>query len=153
MFTGLVSNIGEVASFDGDKLTIKAKIDCKIGDSIAINGVCLTVVVVSNNGFVVDVSNETKKTIAKNSFKGEVHIEQAMKLNDRLDGHIVQGHIDCVGIVKHIIKQPKQTRLKIALDKEFLKLILQGLYHFDMNGYRGLNPKKRKLKEGIIWLL
>ncbi len=124
MFTGLIANIGEVVSYSGDKLKIKANIDCKLGDSIAINGVCLTVVHIWGDMFVVDVSQQTQKTVATNNFKNKVHIEQAMRLSDRLDGHIVQGHIDCMGEVRQINKQQNQTTLKISLDEKFMKFVI-----------------------------
>ncbi len=124
MFTGLVADIGEVISFDGYKLKIKSNINCSLGDSIAINGVCLTVVDNFHNGFALDVSKQTQSIVATNNFKNQVHIEQAMRLSDRLDGHIVQGHIDCIGEVRQIIKQQNQTTLQISLDKKFMKFVI-----------------------------
>lgn len=102
MFTGLVREFGKVESLQNAKLTINAKYKPKIGDSIAVNGACLTTIQVLNNGFVLELSEETQQQLALESYKDLVHIEPAMLLSDRLDGHLVQGHIDGIGEITRI---------------------------------------------------
>lgn len=122
MFTGLVRELGEVQSLKGAKLTIKAKHKAKLGDSIAVNGACLTVIEVLKNGFVLELSEETQKHIALESYKGLVHIEPALSLGERLDGHLVQGHIDGVGKIVDIKKHKVGTDFFISTDSSVLSL-------------------------------
>lgn len=113
MFTGIIQSVGQVsaiaANAAGDwRLSISvAKLDMgdvQLGDSIAVNGVCLTVIDMSSQHFVADVSNET---LAVSAFKGlsvgaAVNLEKALRLADRLGGHMVSGHVDAVGDVASI---------------------------------------------------
>lgn len=124
MFTGLIREMAEVISFQNNFLTLKAKYKPNIGDSIAINGACLTVVKINNNNFTVELSLESQKTLAMNNYNGSVHIEPAMQMGDRFEGHIVQGHIDCVGLVKDICKNGSSYDYTIVLPKEFLRYII-----------------------------
>ena len=102
MFTGIVETLGEVVAIEKEQenihFTIKSNItsQLKIDQSIAHNGVCLTVVSINNDNYVVTAIKETLlKTNLQNLSKHEVvNLERAMKLGDRLDGHIVQGHVD-----------------------------------------------------------
>ena len=124
MFTGLIEEIGTIENIvrqqDKINLSIKAKkilTDTKIDDSISINGICLTVVDIKTNSFAVQAVRETmqKSTIA-NWRKGEfVNLERAMKINDRLGGHIVQGHIDGIGTIDKITKLSDALELEIIL--------------------------------------
>lgn len=101
MFTGIVEEIGQVKSFDGSKLVVecsKVLDGTQIGDSIAINGCCQTVVSMSANSFSADVSAETLR-ITK-GFKGKVNLERALTASTRMGGHIVQGHVD--GTAKYL---------------------------------------------------
>lgn len=102
MFNGLVREFGKVESLQSAKLTISAKYKPQIGDSIAVNGACLTTIKILDSGFVLELSEETQKHIAIEGYKGLVHIEPAMRLSDRVDGHIVQGHIDGIGEIIRI---------------------------------------------------
>jgi len=112
MFTGIIENTGEVTAIVKDKsnkhITIKSDIatELKIDQSVAHNGVCLTVVDINKNtsSYTVTAIDET---ISKSNFKSikvtdKINLERAMKLGDRLDGHIVQGHVDQIGICKDI---------------------------------------------------
>ena len=112
MFTGIIENTGEVMAIVKDKsnlhITIKSDIasELKIDQSVAHNGVCLTVVNINRNtsSYTVTAIDET---ISKSNFKSlkisdKINLERAMKLGDRLDGHIVQGHVDQIGICKAI---------------------------------------------------
>jgi len=102
LFTGLIREIATVKSLAGSTLSIKAKHKAKLGDSIAINGACLTVVKVLGDGFSVELSPESQKTLAMENYKNEVHIEPAMVMGDRFEGHVVQGHVDAIGTIKDI---------------------------------------------------
>ena len=107
MFTGIIENLGEIIAIKKDKsnvhFTIKSSLisELKIDQSIAHNGVCLTVVEIDNqtNSYVVTAIDETlSKTNFKSLKVGDlINLERAMKLGDRLDGHIVQGHVDQIG--------------------------------------------------------
>jgi len=102
MFTGLIREIATVKSFIGSTLCIKAKLKAKLGDSIAINGACLTVVKVSGDGFCVELSPESQKHLVIENYKDAVHIEPAMMMGDRFEGHVVQGHVDAIGTIVDI---------------------------------------------------
>lgn len=101
MFTGIIEEIGLIKSFDGKKLVVecsKVLENTKIGDSIAIDGCCQTVVSMTENTFQANVSSETLK-ITKGFRQGEkVNLERALTPSARMGGHIVQGHVDSVGI-------------------------------------------------------
>ncbi|SDK16036.1 riboflavin synthase alpha chain [Actinopolyspora mzabensis] len=103
MFTGIVEELGELVAVertsDGARLSLAASVvtgDASPGDSIAVNGVCLTVVRLSEDGFDVDVVDETlrRSTLGDLAAGDRVNLERAMALGDRLGGHIVQGHVD-----------------------------------------------------------
>jgi riboflavin synthase len=124
LFTGLIREIAEVKSFVGSKLTIKSKHKAKLGDSIAINGACLTVIEVSNDGFSVELSPESQKLLAIENYKNKVHIEPAMMMGDRFEGHIVQGHIDAIGVIEKIINNGNSYDVYIKIDKKFIPYIV-----------------------------
>jgi len=124
MFTGLIREIAKVESFIDGKLRLISSYKPKIGDSIAINGVCLTVIEVFDRGFVVEVADETRAVVDESKFKGKVHIEPAMQMGDRFEGHIVQGHIDCMGEVIKIVKLSKGVDYYIKVPKEQIKYII-----------------------------
>ena len=109
MFTGIIEGMGAISgirpSGQGKRLTVEADFSLdqtKIGDSISVSGACLTAVKIEGKRFEVDVSPETLQTTTFGQAKvGErLNIERAMRLSDRIDGHLVSGHIDGVGIVK-----------------------------------------------------
>ena len=104
MFTGLIREFAHVVGYEDNLLILQAKHKPSIGDSIAINGVCLTVVSLFDGGFRVELSLETRALIALENLQGKVHMEPALSLNDRLDGHMVQGHVDCLGVLQKIEK-------------------------------------------------
>lgn len=124
MFTGLIREIATVKNLTGNKLTIKAKHKAKLGDSIAINGACLTVIDVLNDGFSVELSPESQKLLAMENYKDEVHIEPAMMMGDRFEGHIVQGHIDCLGEIKEIKNNGNSFDIFIKVPKKFIPYIV-----------------------------
>jgi len=124
MFTGLIKELATVVSFNNNILTLQAQHKPNIGDSIAVNGACLTVVYVDHGIFSVELSLESQKILAMENYKNLVHIEPAMMMNDRFEGHIVQGHIDCVGTIKNINDNGNSKDFIIELPKEYLKYII-----------------------------
>lgn len=107
MFTGIIQAVGKITAIEalqeGVRLSIDAggldMSDVALGDSIAANGVCLTVIAKTDGGYQVDVSRETLNCTAGLGESGEVNLEKALRLSDRLGGHLVSGHVDGVGEV------------------------------------------------------
>lgn len=124
MFTGLIKELAKVESFSNNILTLKADYSPKIGDSIAVNGACLTVIKISNGSFSVELSPESTSLLALENYKNLVHIEPAMQMGDRFEGHIVQGHVDCIGVVEKIENNGNSTDFYISLPKEFIKFVI-----------------------------
>lgn len=124
MFTGLIREMATVKSFANNTLTLQASYRPKMGDSIAINGVCLSVTALSNDGFSVELSPETQGTVALENLKGRVHIEPAMMMGDRFEGHIVQGHVDTVGTVTQIKNNGNSFDVFVEIDPKFIAYIV-----------------------------
>tara|TARA_B100000965_G_scaffold91637_1_gene74669 strand:+ start:4588 stop:5247 length:660 start_codon:yes stop_codon:yes gene_type:complete len=131
MFTGIIQSIGKLKT-DNKFLIVEIlekPFDMQIGDSIAVDGICLTVKEISNNQFKVDVSEETleKTTLGKKSSINQiVNLEPALRISDRLGGHIVSGHIDGLGKVENIEKLEKSWLLSIKWqNKNFSKYIVE----------------------------
>lgn len=124
MFTGLIREMAEVVSYENNRLTLKASYRPEIGDSIAVNGACLTVIELNEAGFTVELADETREVIALENLKGRVHIEPAMRMGDRFEGHIVQGHVDTVGTVERIEKRSNGTDFFITIPKEFMRYVI-----------------------------
>ena len=116
--------MAKVVSFKNNYLTLNAKYNPKIGDSIAINGACLTVVRTTSDTFTVELSPESQNILAMENFKDEVHMEPAMMMGDRFEGHIVQGHVDCLGTLKSIKSNGNSTDFFISLPSQFLKFVI-----------------------------
>ena len=116
--------MAKVVSFKNNYLTLNAKYNPKIGDSIAINGACLTVVRITSDTFTVELSPESQNILAMENFNDEVHMEPAMMMGDRFEGHIVQGHVDCLGTVKSIKSNGNSTDFFISLPSQFLKFVI-----------------------------
>jgi riboflavin synthase len=116
--------MAHVVGLSNNILTLKAKYTPKIGDSVAINGACLTVVKVHHGTFSVELSPESQKILAMENYKDEVHIEPAMQMGDRFEGHIVQGHVDCLGVIKSIKQNGNSTDFFITLPKEFMRYLI-----------------------------
>jgi len=124
LFTGLIREIATVKNFVGSTLSIKAKLKAKLGDSIAINGACLTVIKVSNDGFSVELSPESQKHLVIQNYKNEVHIEPAMMMGDRFEGHVVQGHVDAIGTVSDIKNLGNSYDVFIKVDASHIAFIV-----------------------------
>lgn len=133
MFTGLIEEIGKVKKISTGNMSYQFTIeaskildDIKLGDSIATNGACLTVVELTNSSFTVDIMAETVKKTNFSSLKvsEEVNLERAMRLSDRIGGHLVSGHIDGVGKIKKIKKEDIAYVISIETTKELLNQML-----------------------------
>jgi len=124
MFTGLIREMANVSSYANNELTVTAEYAPNIGDSIAINGACLTVVKVKNKTFTVELSPETQEHIATENLKGLVHMEPAMAMGDRFEGHIVQGHVDCLGEITKIQDNGNSTDFFISIPEEFRHFLI-----------------------------
>ena len=129
MFTGLIEAVCKVKSVrrSGRAMLLSIDLDnladdCKIGDSIAVNGVCLTITKLEGGSADFDVSSETmtKSNLDNLAPSSQVNIERAIKANDRFGGHFVQGHIDGTAIVKAIDNQGKFAEWKFAPEAELL---------------------------------
>ena len=134
MFTGIVEEIGTIKSIKKGAKSAQIEIlaknifsDLKIGDSVATNGVCLTVTKINNNIFCADAMNETlSKTSLKELKSGShVNLERAMLLNSRFGGHIVSGHIDGIGKVISITKDDIAYWYKIQTSNQIMKYIIE----------------------------
>lgn len=131
MFTGIVAAVGKVRDVrpleDGVRLTVEAMAldlsDVSLGDSIACNGVCLTVVDFGQDQFAVDVSRETLNCTAGLDGNTSLNLEKALRLADRLGGHLVSGHVDGVGEVVKFERIGESHELVICAPKDLAKYI------------------------------
>ncbi|MDR2191876.1 MAG: riboflavin synthase [Endomicrobium sp.] len=121
MFTGLIEDIGQVCEISSSAIAIKTKLDdIAVGDSVSVNGVCLTAVKSEQYRFCADYSPNTDKItnlslLKKGAF---VNLERALKLSSRLGGHIVSGHVDATAKIKNIEKLGSFFRVVFSLPKE-----------------------------------
>ncbi len=125
MFTGIVEELGSVASREGPKLRIDAALvtsDAGIGDSIAVNGTCLTVVALGDGWWEADVVDETySRTALGDLAPGDpVNLERPVRVSDRLGGHLVQGHVDGVGRV--VTPAPD---LRVTVPSDLLRYVVE----------------------------
>ena len=130
MFTGIIEEVGSVHSIGGGRLTVRAARvlqDVQLGDSIAVNGVCLTVTRFDSGSFDADVMPETiRRTSLAELKKGSpVNLERALTLQSRLGGHIVSGHIDGVGTIRSMKEESNAILMKISADKNILRHIVE----------------------------
>jgi riboflavin synthase len=132
MFTGLIEDVGAVESLerdsDGAKLRITTSLaaELKLGDSIAVNGCCLTATKVDDGHFETEAMNQTLEVTALDSVEkdSKVNLELAMKVGDRLGGHIVQGHVDAVGTVSSVEDDGFAHRIRVDLGPELLSFVV-----------------------------
>ena len=133
MFTGIIEAVGQIKSLTPKNGDLLIEIDTKdwdlgdvvIGDSIAVNGVCLTAIKLSESGFTADVSGETlSKSILDQAKIGQsVNLEKALRLSDRLGGHIVSGHVDGIGTVASRTQDARSWRFVIVPPADLMKYI------------------------------
>lgn len=133
MFTGLVEDIGKVVSIesgtDGARLTIGTKLAAQVavGDSVSVSGVCLTATAVTATGFSADAINETLRRTAIGALTegDQVNLELAMKADGRFGGHIVQGHVDGIGMIANLREDGLSTVVTISAAPEILRYIVE----------------------------
>ena len=133
MFTGIIEAVGTIESITPRSGDVELVIgtadldmaDVALGDSIAVNGVCLTAVHKTESSFRADVSNETldKSTLSQAKVGTTVNLEKALRLGDRLGGHLVSGHVDGIGEVTSRSQDSRSWRFEIAPPKALLKYI------------------------------
>jgi riboflavin synthase len=133
MFTGLIQAVGEVSSITLQETSARlaitsAEIASQIaqGDSVAVNGACLTVVAFDSKGFEVDVMVQTLNLTSIGSLEvgSQANLELATRSSDRLGGHIVQGHVDGVAVVSKIYADQEWTRMDISIPKDLMKYVV-----------------------------
>lgn len=133
MFTGIIEELGRIITLKKDDKSIRLKVGChkiindlQLGDSIAVNGVCLTTVIFGNDFFEADISYETMLKTSLNNIKtgSIVNLERALTMSSRLGGHIVQGHVDCIGKITDIVKYGNSYKLCINYPTQFNKYIV-----------------------------
>ena len=133
MFTGIVEEIGKVIELkrEGENLHLTIAADftseLKIDQSVAHNGVCLTVVEIQDNSFTVTAIDETlqKTNLGKLKLKDSINLERGMKMNARLDGHIVQGHVDQTAICKKIQKKDGSYIFTFSYDESLQNVTIE----------------------------
>ena len=135
MFTGIVAAVGNITSIAplgnnadaGVRLSIDAgglsMADVALGDSIALNGACMTVVSKTDSGFTVDVSRESLNRTAGLDAPGEVNLEKALTLAERLGGHLVSGHVDGLGVVRKFAPVGESMELVVEAPKDLAKYL------------------------------
>jgi riboflavin synthase len=136
MFTGIVEGMAKVKSVSKSKrradTTMRVRLGklargLKVGDSVSINGACLTVTKLSSGDAEFEMVAETirRTSLGKLRPGDRVNIERSLKVGDRLEGHFVLGHIDSTGTIVDIIKRPSETKLWIKLDNESITTVVQ----------------------------
>ena len=133
MFTGIVEELAQIKSIEpkskGIRYVISAEVvvdDLKIGDSISVNGVCLTIVKSGKGSFCMDLVEETlnKSNLGELKVGDFVNLERAMKVSDRLGGHIVQGHVETLGVILEKQMQDEEAILSVGLDPEWMRFCI-----------------------------
>jgi riboflavin synthase len=123
VFTGIVRERARVASFDGSRLVVETSLDAPIGDSVAVDGVCLTVAERENGRLSFDVMPETLARAKQ--FGAAVNVEGALRVGDALGGHYVQGHVDGVGRIRAIEPERDGHRVTIEAPPEILRYCVE----------------------------
>jgi riboflavin synthase len=132
MFTGIINHTGIIDSLDnlasGARLRLRTTDDTPFirGESVAVNGVCLTVMPEDDDVLVADVSNETlaRTTLGALTNGAKVNVERAMSLGDRLGGHLVQGHVDCVGTLLSVKAEGEFAVYRWSVPREYAELVV-----------------------------
>lgn len=134
MFTGLVEEVGTVATLDvradGARLRFRATDVLQglaLGDSVSVDGACLTVVALHDDGFEIDAVSETlaRTALGRRGVGDRVNLERAVRVGDRLGGHLVQGHVDGVGEVTAVTDQGTGCRLTVGAPPELLRYVVE----------------------------
>jgi riboflavin synthase len=133
MFTGLVVGLGRVAEIErsgaGARLTVETPLvgELELGDSIAVNGVCLSAASLQNGAFTADAMNETLSRTALGDLAAgaEVNLELPLRASDRLGGHVVQGHVDGVGTIDSVAPDGIARRVRIEAPPEVMRYVIE----------------------------
>jgi len=137
MFTGIIQGVGKIEKISQNtknrsafQMTVdlgKHAKGLKVGQSVALNGVCLSAIKISNNKCDFEMIDETiKQTDLGNLVPGStVNIERSLKVGDRMEGHFVLGHVDGVGIIKKIEKKPKEVKVWFQVPKKLVKFVVK----------------------------
>jgi riboflavin synthase alpha subunit len=119
VFTGIVRDVGRVVSFDGARLVVETSVEGAVGDSIAIDGICLTIVAADHGRLTFDVVPETLGRVKP--FGQEVNVEPSLRAGDPLGGHYVQGHVDAVGRVQSVEAEGEGLRVFVEAPLDVLR--------------------------------
>jgi riboflavin synthase len=137
LFTGIIEGIGKILKIEKstkNRSAVKMTVDLggharglKIGQSVALNGVCLTVTGISNSKCNFEMIEETTKKTDLGNLKvgGIINIERSLKVGDRMEGHFVLGHVDGVGTIKKIEKKPKEIKVWFEIPKHLSRFVVQ----------------------------
>jgi riboflavin synthase len=133
MFTGLVQDLGRVtgvdATDDGVRLSVRTRLAGEIGegDSVAVNGVCLTATAIADGQFRADVMHETlrRSSLGEAAAGADVNLELSLRASDRLGGHIVQGHVDGLGAVRDVREDGFSRVVTISAPPELLRYVVE----------------------------
>jgi len=134
MFTGIIEDIGSIlfikkssGKWEFSIKTVLAKAGIREGDSVSIDGVCLTATTITGDGFVADASLETLRvtTLSEKKTGARVNIERAMGADGRFGGHFVMGHVDCVGTIVDMKKAGDSVRLAVEIPVDFTRYIVK----------------------------
>jgi riboflavin synthase len=130
VFTGIIEEIGKISQAQPNKLTIKGRKVLEgsaIGDSIAVNGVCLTVIVIGNDSFTVEVVPETLRRSGLGALKAGdiVNLERALALGGRMGGHLVEGHIDDIGKIVSLQPEGPAIMMRISAPPKVLRYVVE----------------------------
>jgi riboflavin synthase len=131
VFTGLVADLGTVravdATDDGVRLAVESRLELGQGDSVAVNGVCLTATAVEDGRFTADVMHETlgRSSLARVTEGAQVNLELPLRAADRLGGHFVQGHVDGVGTVREVREEGFAKVVTISVPAELMRYVVE----------------------------
>lgn len=160
MFTGIVEELGKVKKIVHGSNSIKLSIECanilqgiRLGDSIAVNGICLTVTDLGDEQFTADVMPETiqKTNLQKLKLMDKVNLERALKLSDRLGGHIVSGHIDGTGIIIEKRSEDNAVWVTVETSQSILRyIVLKGSVALDGTSFTVAYVDEKSFKISMI---
>lgn len=160
MFTGIIEELGTVKAVNKGRESATLEIgvekvvgDLNLGDSIAVNGVCLTVVKFDSTGFSAEVMAETlrKSNLGKLKSGDKVNLERAMRLGDRLGGHLVAGHVDATGTIKSTVREDIATVFTVEAPEEILRYVIaKGSVAIDGISLTVVDYDKKSFRVSII---
>lgn len=125
MFNGLIKDFGKIISNDGKRLSVASKLEVSMGASVAVNGACLSVVSFDSKGFCVELSSESANHLALENLRSgaSVHLEPALRYGASIDGHLIQGHIDALGVLEGVEVRPSGSDFFVRLPEQILPFV------------------------------